>query len=283
MEDIEEYIISKFENNSNLFPSLEKKEVDSKKYIPKTLTSADSYLCSFSFSDLQNSGINIKQVTSIKKEAILFCKYNILHVTNSLYYRLQNSPDLVFDVEVFVIGIEFLQNDKIKKLFNFPNDVFDFPKVKLYCPSKTIETTFKNQGFLQLPELNLPCYCINIHRDYFSQNLQKWREIYYSFKDKTWKSGYKTVSELQSLIKDISKNGFKHPLCFSITGQGQLVSLGCNTRIMLAKYLGMEYIPAIICLNYLGENIQSELFVTEKKDEKALAEYYLSPYIVFNV
>ena len=281
---IEDFILSKVEGETNLLPTMTYKEVQTKKTKPKYTATADYYLCTInSIKELEEAGIKLVSIGDIDVQAILFCKDNCIYMNQIPYMTLTDSrKNFPLDLEVLVVNIEDIK-DKTKKILNLKLPKKEISSFKLYCPSKTIESTFTESKQFNLSEINTTCYCVNLHKDYFSQNLQKWMEIYYSYKDEVWKSSFKTVSELQALIKDISKNGFKYPLCFCLTSQGQLISLGCNTRLMIAKYLGMEYIPAIICNFPQTEEKYTETYVNKLEDQRALAEYYLSPYIVYTI
>lgn len=288
MKDLENYIIKLFEEkNTPLLPQKEVEEFITKKSNLKGLTSADYYLASFSLNDLIKNKTEIfidKERENFEALVTYFAKKNIIWIDETLYKYLSQNPDTVTDQQVLFLGLENAL-PVTNNLFPKIDSEKSLPKVKLYCPSKSCLTKFveNKYGSLTLNRQQICYYCLNLPREYFTSALAKWEELFYSFEDKAWKSSKKPSSELSALIKSISKEGYLTPLCFTLTDKGQLLPLGCNTRLMLAKYLGMESIPAVIILSYLGENIREELFVNKIENQKVMAEEYLKPYVMYNI
>lgn len=280
--DIEEYILDKFENDHSLFPRLKYEEINTKKVTPKNPISADWYECNISYNELLSLNFKIQESNS-NEDLILFCKHKTFYISQKFMYKSKTFPDKVVTVRLLVIALELLEDSRFFEVFNIPKPSMDIPKFKLYCPSKTLLATFEEPKVINLPEISTRCYCINLPYEYFSLNLQKWLEYSYSFKEQAWRISYDNLEYIKNLIKDIGKRGLQNPLCFALSSKGQLVSLACNSRMFLAKYLGLDYVPAIICISDRFNFNDAKQFINEEQDVRALANKCLAPYILYNI
>ena len=118
-------------------------------------------------------------------------------------------------------------------------------------------------------------YCYNLPYEYYSQHKTHFRELFYDSEEKTWKSSSKSGKHLKELIDNIAKEGFKCPLCFALAKNGQLIPIGCHTRIMIACFLNLPTIPAVILT--IPETYEGDKNINNIK----LANRYLNPNILF--
>ena len=83
-----------------------------------------------------------------------------------------------------------------------------------------------------------------------------------------------------SLINDIKTNGIKEPIALKINGNGQFISSeDCNLRTLIAIYLKLPYIPAII---YNTPQMTNQQKLIPPKNLIKQANALFNPYFFFN-
>lgn len=153
---------------------------------------------------------------------------------------------------------------------NYPLDLKQVNKNfdgKLKFPNKVIYTKWKETIYEQ------KYLCINIPQEYFLEHYIKKAMLYFNSKEEMWFSSHKSIKVLQRMIDNVAKNGFNHPLCFALNNLGQLYPLSCNSRLLIARYLNLPSIPAVILI----DNIKVPDGTIDCKNR---VTKYLSPYLV---
>lgn len=137
-------------------------------------------------------------------------------------------------------------------------------------PQEIYYKKFKNTTYGKLEGLSY--YTFNLPLEYYQNHKIKPNMLFY--KNNTWTSSDKEHSQVQNLINNIAKVGFNCPLCFRLCRNGQLYPMACNTRLFIARYLDLPYIPAIILIggdfDDLGDN---------NMDYKNFVNKYLGSYM----
>jgi len=145
-------------------------------------------------------------------------------------------------------------------------------KANFIFPQKIRYSIFKHKLSGSI-DSDISYYCYNLPFAYYKEHLVKDNELRYDENENEWTSGAKNIRSVNFLIEDIAKDGFKQPLIFLLTEEAQLVPLCCSTRIMIACYLQLPKIPAVIVLPKGWRPVGN-------KDCKELARDILKPEIL---
>lgn len=152
-----------------------------------------------------------------------------------------------------------------------------YPDLDLKYPNQVYLSKFSEENVSELyGELTngVRYYCYNLPYEYYSQHQSHHRELFYDHENKVWKSSSKRRSSLLKLVRDIANKGYKYPLCFVLGDNYQLIPIGCHTRIMIATFLKLPTIPAVILI--MSETFKGD----ESVNNKELAKKYLAPFIL---
>lgn len=174
----------------------------------------------------------------------------------------------LLESSIWSYNINRIENPKQGDIENLKNK--DLP-LDFIFPKDISYKTFKESKFGKIENLNY--YAINLPLDYYKTHLVKDNQLYYD--NNTWTSSDKSHKQVQDLIDDIAKEGFNCPLCFRLCRNGQLCPMACNTRLFIARYLDLPYIPAIILIGGDFDDLGQK-----DKDFRDLANKYLSPFVI---
>ena len=219
---------------------------------------------------------NIDRLANIKKKVII-CPQDYKNVSFNLEAdQYINGPFVIDNQKLLVVTREDYKKDKLLVDFYMkkepPNILkFRIPNIRYYSYFEENNLPGKFKGEL---DNGIKYYYYNLPYEYYSQHLPRFNELYFDEEENCWRSNIKSISGFKELFRNVKECGFKNPLCFTLTRKGQLIPLCCSTRIMLACYLKMPVIPAVI-------------FITASRDEEGdldnrdLANKYLNPDILF--
>lgn len=262
---LEDLILKKFENPSELWPETELKSYKSEpgKLVP-LLHNVHKETMSLNMDEVYNVA-NLLFIKDPTEKLVTFNKLNKLLSVPSYYMELlSNNPLKRFDIEMEVI-------DKRDEDAKEPNFVY---------PKNTNYKVFKENKFgnIQIGGKNVMYYFLNLPKEYYLTHYKYYDHLLYNTDTGRYQAFQKPDIELQELINSIAEEGFRCPLLFYVNQSGMLKGICNKARLMIARYLDLPSIPAVIILAESAGSFANSI----SGNLREMAEKYLSPYIVLS-
>lgn len=194
-------------------------------------------------------------------QAVLNKNNKLLYLPHFYKKLLSDNPDKKFPINLKVIEEHPSENLSIP--FQFPNKV----RYKVFDSIKYGNIDLGGNGIFYL--------CLNLPSEYYLTHYKEFEHLLYNTDTEEFESNGKIQNCLQYLINDIAENGFLKPLIFKVNRNGQLRGIANKCRIMIARYLQLPTIPAVI-VSYPDEGYVN----SQSGNYRNLAEKYLSPYLL---
>lgn len=194
-------------------------------------------------------------------QAVLNKNNKLLYLPHFYKKLLSDNPDKKFPINLKVIEEHPSENLSIP--FQFPNKV----RYKVFDSIKYGNIDLGGNGIFYL--------CLNLPSEYYLTHYKEFEHLLYNTDTEEFESNGRIQNCLQYLINDIAENGFLKPLIFKVNRNGQLRGIANKCRIMVARYLQLPTIPAVI-VSYPEE----EYVNSQSGNYRNLAEKYFSPYLL---
>lgn len=126
------------------------------------------------------------------------------------------------------------------------------------------------------------CLYLNLPYEYYSKACCVDNEtLAYSFNDRYF-IGHSNCNEskLNHLCYDIAVNDFKKPLQFKLLDNGRIMPYMSNKRFLMALYLKLPYIPAVVCLDSVSFYEEEKNWYSPKEDVSKIANELFAPYFI---
>jgi hypothetical protein len=211
-----------------------------------------------------------------------FGSFNVASASRDYLKYMKNN---ISDAVINVYGVERaaslpgLIKPKLKDMpYELPDYHCDVPKTIKYSMFESTQyNVIENKDIC-----SNPIYVLNVnlpHEYYSSVQLLDYIYCYDIINKDFWFTG-SSRQETDDLLLDICKNGITNPLYLEIDNGTIVSTRDSNTRILLALYLKLPYIP--VSLYATSENIDYfETLIDKKNANKELINSICDPYFVF--
>lgn len=260
---LEDLIINRLESSDELLPSshLETGDISQPGDISSLIYKMHTEEVEMNMDDAYNVSNLLFLNDPSELQATLNKNNKLLYLPHLYKDLLSDNPDRKFKIKLKVI------EEQPKESLIIP---FNFPKSINYRVFDSIR-----YGNMNLAGNDIFYLCINLPAEYYLTHYQEFEHLLYDTDINKFESKGKSQECIQFLIDSIAREGFKKPLIFKINKNGQLRGIANKCRIMIARYLNLPTIPAIV-VSYPDEGYVNSM----SGDYRALAEKYLSPYLL---
>ena len=262
--DMEDLIINRFENQDDLLPQSILVEIENpvKGNLVPLMNNCRHFVYSFNMDEAYNLA-NLLFIKDPTETNAIYNRLNRVFYLPSFYKELLSAnPKKRFSIDTLII-------ERRDEFANEPN--FIFPNKVFYRKFNEVK-----YGRVEIDGKNIMYYCMNIPKEYYIKHYKYFDHLLYDIDKNEYISNNKKQDKVQELINSIAMYGFNTPLLFYVNQSGMLKGICNKTRLMIARYLDLPSIPAIIVLGDLPDAFPQ----SSGGNCKELAEKFLSPYIV---